>query len=52
MGTVYNYGNASVVKVEGGSRLMVTADSSLDGANVVCRDADVIVDAVIDVTGM
>ena len=52
VGTVFQCGNASVVKVEGGSRLTVTADSSLDGATVVCRDANTIVDAVIDVTGM
>ena len=52
VGTVFQCGNASIEVLEGGSRLTVTADSSLDGATVVCRDANTIVDAVIDVIGM
>ena len=52
VGTVYQCDSASIEVLEGGSRLMVTADSSLDGATVVCRDANMIVDAVIDVIGM
>ena len=52
VGTVFQCGNTSIEVLEGGSRLTVTADSSLDGATVVCRDANMIVDAVIDVIGM
>ena len=48
---MYPCGNTPVVKVEGGSRLNVTADSSLDGATVVCRTAETVVNATVEVLG-
>ena len=53
VGTVYQCGNTSFEVLEGGSRLNVTADSSLDGATVVCIDAGgtVLIDVIINVIG-
>ena len=53
VGEVLQCGNTSVEVLEGGSRLTVTADSSLDGATVVCADAGgtVPVDVDINVIG-
>ena len=53
VGDVFQCGNASIEVLEGGSRLTVTADSSLDGATVVCTDAGgtVLVDVDINVIG-
>ena len=49
---MYNCGSTPVVKVEGGSRLTVTVDSSLDGATVVCRTAsETVVNATVKVLG-
>ena len=52
VGDVFQCGNASIEVLEGGSRLNVTADSSLDGATVVCTDVDgILVDVDINVIG-
>ena len=50
---VFQCGNASIEVLEGGSRLNFTADSSLDGATVVCTAAGgtVLVDVDINVIG-
>ena len=49
---MYSCGSTPIVKVEGGSRLTITADSSLDGATVVCRtSAETIVNATVKVIG-
>ena len=51
-GRMYPCGNTPIVKVEGGSRLMVTADSSLDGATVVCKTiTESVVNTTIEVLG-
>ena len=51
-GNMYSCGNTLVVKMEGGSRLTVTADSSLDGATVVCRTvSETVVNATVKVLG-
>ena len=54
VGKVLQCGNTTSVEVlEGGSRLTVTADSSLDGATVVCTSlGGTVVDDVINVIGM
>ena len=51
-GNMYPCGSTPIVKVEGGSRLTVTADSSLDGATVVCRTlTETVVNATVEVLG-
>ena len=51
-GFMYNCGSTPIVKVEGGSRLTVTADSSLDGATVVCGTlTETVVNATVKVLG-
>ena len=53
VGEVLQCGNTSVEVLDGGSRLTVTADSSLDGATVVCTAlGGTVVDDVINVIGM
>ena len=53
VGEVRQCGNTSVEVLEGGSRLTVTADSSLDGATVVCTAVGgTVVDDIINVFGM